>query len=337
MDDRARVEALLGRAPRGDFTVVVRDDDGDPVVIRNAPFLDDGTPMPTRYYLVGEELVGRVSRLEAAGGVRRAQDEVPAEQIADAHARYAAERDAEIPDDHHGPRPTGGVGGTRRGVKCLHAHVAYSLAGGDDPVGRWALDQLERGAGSRTDTGTDVSTPLDAGAGDGLLHVVVDDEVVTVWTHDGTTFRLPVGPRRLFEEQLGHADVPAPEQLTNALAAVSDRLDDVLVEAPALHDTIGLAVSGHHADVLARVEIGDDTVPDGYVFRRADLDEVFRTLATEGRNDRRANPGLPAEDVDTVVPACCVLLGFLRRLDLQAADLERLSADTGATRGGGWS
>jgi hypothetical protein len=29
------------------------------------------------------------------------------------------------------------VGGTRRGVKCLHAHYAYSLAGGDDPVGRW--------------------------------------------------------------------------------------------------------------------------------------------------------------------------------------------------------
>jgi exopolyphosphatase/guanosine-5'-triphosphate,3'-diphosphate pyrophosphatase len=32
--------------------------------------------------------------------------------------------------------------GTRRGVKCLHAHVAWSMAGGDDPVGRWTLDQL---------------------------------------------------------------------------------------------------------------------------------------------------------------------------------------------------
>jgi exopolyphosphatase/guanosine-5'-triphosphate,3'-diphosphate pyrophosphatase len=27
------------------------------------------------------------------------------------------------------------VGGTRRGVKCLHAHYAFHLAGGDDPVG----------------------------------------------------------------------------------------------------------------------------------------------------------------------------------------------------------
>ena len=34
--------------------------------------------------------------------------------LADAHARYAAERDAAIPADHDGPRPSGGVGGTRR-------------------------------------------------------------------------------------------------------------------------------------------------------------------------------------------------------------------------------
>jgi hypothetical protein len=34
------------------------------------------------------------------------------------------------------------VGGTRRGVKCLHAHVAHLLAGGDDAVGRWTLAHL---------------------------------------------------------------------------------------------------------------------------------------------------------------------------------------------------
>ncbi len=41
------------------------------------------------------------------------------------------------------PRPTGGVGGTRRGVKCLHAHLAWWLVGGDDPVGRWVADRLD--------------------------------------------------------------------------------------------------------------------------------------------------------------------------------------------------
>ena len=148
MDDRARVAALLGREPAGTFDVVVRDDNGDPVVVRNAPFLDDGTPMPTRYDLVGTELVRAVSRLEAAGGVRAAESAIDPDELRELHRRYEAERDAAIDPDHRGPRPTGGVGGTRVGVKCLHAHVAYLLAGGDDPVGRWALDRLDADEGS---------------------------------------------------------------------------------------------------------------------------------------------------------------------------------------------
>jgi len=150
MDDRARVAQLLGREPRGAFGVVVRDPLGDPVVVRNEPFLADGTPMPTLYYLVSEELVKAVSRLEAAGGVRRAEAEVDAGQITAVHARYEAERNTRIDPTYEGPRPYGGVGGTRVGVKCLHAHVAYSLAGGDDPIGRWALAQLEAGASLTT-------------------------------------------------------------------------------------------------------------------------------------------------------------------------------------------
>ncbi len=140
--DRAAVEALLGRPVQGDFEVVVRHADGSPVVLRNAPLLDDGTPMPTRYWLVGEPERTIVSRLEAAGGVRRAEAELDPEALADAHQRYASERDAAIPSDHVGHRPSGGVGGTRTGVKCLHAHYAWHLAGGDDPVGRWVEEHL---------------------------------------------------------------------------------------------------------------------------------------------------------------------------------------------------
>ncbi|MCY3863364.1 MAG: DUF501 domain-containing protein [bacterium] len=141
--DDEHVEALLGRAPRGTYEIVVRADDGTPRVLRNAPFLDDGTPMPTRYWLVGPEDVLRVSRLESAGGVRRAEAAVDPDVLADAHRRYAAERDAAIPDSYAGPRPSAGVGGTRQGVKCLHAHYAWHLAGGDDPVGRWVAEHLE--------------------------------------------------------------------------------------------------------------------------------------------------------------------------------------------------
>jgi hypothetical protein len=142
--DVERVTTLLGRAPRGAFRVVVRDLVGDPVVIRNAPLLFDGTPMPTRFWLLGSGSRRSVDRLEAAGGVRAAEAAVPAELLSDAHARYCHERDLAIPRDWSGPRPSGGVGGTRRGVKCLHAHYAWHLAGGDDPVGRWVSAQLSR-------------------------------------------------------------------------------------------------------------------------------------------------------------------------------------------------
>lgn len=143
-DDHRRVAELLGREPAGKYEVVVRDPAGDPVVIRNAPLLDDGTPMPTLYWLVGKDASLRVSRLESSGAVRQAEAEIDPEEVRSAHERYAAERDLLIPAGHSGPRPSGGVGGTRQGVKCLHAHYAWFLAGGDDPVGRWVQAHLEQ-------------------------------------------------------------------------------------------------------------------------------------------------------------------------------------------------
>jgi len=136
------VAELLGRVPGGAFEVVVRTRLGTPVVIRNAPLMDDGRPMPTRFWLLDRELNRRIGTLEANGGVRQAEADIDPDELAAAHARYAAERDAEIPASWTGPRPFGGVGGTRRGVKCLHTHYAWYLAGGDDPVGRWTDEHL---------------------------------------------------------------------------------------------------------------------------------------------------------------------------------------------------
>ena len=153
MTDAEAVVALLGRRPRGEYEVVVRDAGGGPVVLRNAPLLDDGTPMPTRYWLVGDVLRRAVGRLEAAGGVRLAEAAVSSADLADAHRRYAEERDGALPSGHAGPRPSGGVGGTRTGVKCLHAHYAWFLAGGDDPVGRWVHERLTPPAQNGPDGG----------------------------------------------------------------------------------------------------------------------------------------------------------------------------------------
>jgi len=142
MTDLDAVALLLGRPPRGEFEVVVRRADGSPVVIRNAPLLGDGTPMPTRYWLVDEDLRRAVSTLEANGGVREAEAAIDPDEVVAAHDRYAAERDAVLPPGHTGPRPSGGVAGTRKGVKCLHAHYAWYLAGGGDPIGRWVAERL---------------------------------------------------------------------------------------------------------------------------------------------------------------------------------------------------
>lgn len=140
--DRAAVATLLGREPRSDVDVVVRAADGTPIVIRNPPILDDGTPMATRYWLVGERERRLVGLLESQGGVREANAVIDPNELAAAHERYRDERDAAVPPSTIGPRPSGGVGGTRIGVKCLHAHYAWFLAGGDDPVGRWVHDRI---------------------------------------------------------------------------------------------------------------------------------------------------------------------------------------------------
>jgi len=126
--------------------------------------------MPTRYWLVGSTENAAVSRIEAAGGVRAAEVAVDAGALAAAHERYAAERDGAIPPGWTGPRPGGGVGGTRAGVKCLHAHYAYHLAGGDDPVGRWVAARLAAAGRAGEATGSKpgaAGQPAVAGAAPG--------------------------------------------------------------------------------------------------------------------------------------------------------------------------
>lgn len=145
--DRVVVAELLGREPLASFDVVVRRPDGTPMVIRNAPLLADGRPMPTRFWLVDRDMNRAIGRLEASGGVDRAESEVDPDLLAATHARYASERDAAVPVGSTGPLPSGGVGGTRIGVKCLHAHYANHLAdtalgGTGDPVGAWVAERL---------------------------------------------------------------------------------------------------------------------------------------------------------------------------------------------------
>lgn len=137
------VERLLGRKPKGPWRVCLYDGNGEPLVLETSPILEDGTPMPTIFWLIGKELRQDVSRVESRGGVKWADTNIDPASIADSHKRYRLRRESKIPPGFTGIRPYGGVGGTRKGVKCLHAHVAWHLVGGEDPVGEWTLAEIE--------------------------------------------------------------------------------------------------------------------------------------------------------------------------------------------------
>jgi hypothetical protein len=143
-DEVAVVAGLLGRSPQGRFAVVVRRPDGRPVVIENEPHLRDGTPMPTLFWLIDPDLREAVSRLEGDGGVHRFEGLVDDHELNRAHARYAERRTAATVRADL-VAASGGVGGTRRGVKCLHAHLANYLVGESDPVGELVAATLTVG------------------------------------------------------------------------------------------------------------------------------------------------------------------------------------------------
>lgn len=139
--DIALIEELLGRPLGGRCAVVVRRANGQPVVIENEPHLRDGTPMPTLYWLIDPDLNEQVSRLESEGGVHRFEATIDPDDIQRAHDDYRRRREAATVR-RDGPQPSGGVGGTRQGLKCLHAHLANYLAGNDDVVGGVVADAI---------------------------------------------------------------------------------------------------------------------------------------------------------------------------------------------------
>ena len=142
--DLATVAEQLGREPTVPFAVTARCTGGHPLVIRNAPLDAEGAPFPTTYWLTCPEAVKAVSRLEADGWIARLnersdEDETFGAAIAATHEEAAEDRARDLPE----ARAWGGVGGTRRGIKCLHAHYANRLGGGDDVVGAWVAERVE--------------------------------------------------------------------------------------------------------------------------------------------------------------------------------------------------
>jgi exopolyphosphatase/guanosine-5'-triphosphate,3'-diphosphate pyrophosphatase len=183
--DIATVHDQLGRPPTTSFTVAARCSGGHPLVIRNAPFDADGRPFPTLFWLTCPDAVRAVSRVEAGGEIARLNERIEAEPafaeaVERAHREYALERARADPQaESHG-----GVGGTRAGIKCLHAHYANHLAGGADPVGAEVAEVVEpihappAGRVAAVDQGTNsirllVAEPVPSGGFDELARDMV--------------------------------------------------------------------------------------------------------------------------------------------------------------------
>jgi hypothetical protein len=133
LNDREIVAFQLGREP-APFRVAARCPAGFPSVIENERCRE----MPTTFWITCPSLQATISRIEAAGGVRAAQEEIGAETVDATHAEHL---------DRYGVR-VAGVGGsegeTVGRVKCLHAFAALHIAGAlPNSVAEWTLARIE--------------------------------------------------------------------------------------------------------------------------------------------------------------------------------------------------
>jgi uncharacterized protein len=133
--------------------VVVRCPFGAPAVTEQSPYMANGEPFPTTYYLTCRHLVAAVSRLEAAGGVERWSEAASAEPELAASLAAADDEQRRIRRELAGGEAGSdggasldfGVGGSRRGgsLKCLHAHAAYALARPGYELGERIVTELQ--------------------------------------------------------------------------------------------------------------------------------------------------------------------------------------------------
>lgn len=152
---------------------------------------------------------------------------------------------------------------------------------------------------------------IDIGGGSTEFSLGVDVPTITASINHGAV--------TVTEREIRH-DPPRPEELTNAIGAVMDDVENLVLTHPALGETQRVVGAAGTIVTVAAVELGltsaDVSLVHGMELTREAVEDVFRTVATESLQDRRFNPGLPPERADIIVAGCCVLVGIMRRLHL---------------------
>ena len=124
-----------------------------------------------------------------------------------------------------------------------------------------------------------------------------------------------------FTEKYVESDPPRPEELVACLSVAETHLDDVAREVPmamGARQLVGLAGT---VSTAAAVEIGlaeyDRDKIHHFRLTRDAVEDVYRTLVTESREDRKFNPGLEEGRVDTIVGGMCILARIVRYFDAE--------------------
>lgn len=184
------------------------------------------------------------------------------------------------------------------------------LLSGDDEA---ALSFL--GATSGLDPATHPGPYLVVDIGGGSTEFVYGDAA------PDSSVSLPMGCVRTTEQYL-ESDPPAPEELSVAVTAVRDDLAEVSRALPHIEKArtfVGLAgtITTVAAVELGQVEYDRDAIHH-LELSRDQVEDVFRTLATETADERRLNPGLEEGRVDVIVGGTLVLATILRTFALDS-------------------
>ncbi len=153
------IEKQIGRKPEGMKEISKYCPFGYPAVIKVYPFFNNRV-FPTTYWLTCPYLNKNISRLEDANMINKLQDRVNnnvdlKEKLKTAHKYYSEQRismlDEEtikkikkISDDIYHTLKNSGIGGIKdkKGIKCLHTHVADYLVNQLNPVGEIIFNKV---------------------------------------------------------------------------------------------------------------------------------------------------------------------------------------------------
>jgi exopolyphosphatase / guanosine-5'-triphosphate,3'-diphosphate pyrophosphatase len=160
-------------------------------------------------------------------------------------------------------------------------------------------------------------------------------EFVVGTTEADGVLSVDVGSVRITEQWL-HSDPPTAEELSMAVSVVRAHLEDVTRELPASKSAACLVGLAGTVTTVAAVELGGYDRDRVHLFRltRAAAEDVFRTLATETLDDRKANPGLESDRADVIVGGCCILVAIMRHFDVEAVVVSESDLLDGIVLGG---